>query len=105
MPSHADHTVAVEHSIDSAIAYGKNKADALDVDELMIIGGANIYNATLHWVDRVYRTLVHMEPEGDAFFQPLDTDKWRLLSSEEHSGDITYTYQIFDRISVFNLIL
>ena len=111
-PPHADYTVSVEHSIGNAIAHGKDRAEALNTDELMIIGGANIYRSTLPLVDRIYRTLVHLNPEGDAFFQPLESNSWQLISSEKHSAskthnaskkhnsEITYEYQIFDRINI-----
>ncbi len=70
-------------SIDEAMRVAREKAGQRGVDEIMIIGGATLYTATLPVADRVYWTTVDAEPEGDTHFASLDPDLWRLVSSEE----------------------
>lgn len=54
----------VVHSLDQAI----QKAKALDQEEIFIIGGGKVFQASIHLADRLYLTLIHKEYEGDAFF-------------------------------------
>lgn len=73
-----------------------------DVPEVMIIGGAHIYEQTLTLADRLYLTLVDDEPEGDAFFPEWDPKEWQLVESTKHEPDeqhaLGYTFQTLDRI-------
>lgn len=66
-------------------------ADALraagDVDEIMIIGGGQIYDLFLPKASRVYLTHVFAEIEGDAWFPALDDSVWELVASEPRSAD------------------
>lgn len=64
---------------------------AAEVDgEAMIIGGAEVYAATLPLADRIYLTEVHEEIEGDAIFPHLDRSMWRETSRKDYKreGDI-----------------
>lgn len=47
-------------------------------EEIMIIGGAQIYAQALEQklVDRIYLTRVHQSPTGDAFFPKLNMNEW-----------------------------
>ncbi len=57
-------------------------------DEVMIIGGAQIYKLALDndLVTRIYLTRVHQEPEGDAFFPELSEDVWKEVERDERDG-------------------
>lgn len=69
-------------------------------DEIMIIGGAHIYRAALPLADRIYRTRIDVEVEGDAFFPELDSTRWRLLeSTPQHSpvAGLDYTLEVLVR--------
>lgn len=41
-------------------------------DEIMIIGGAKLYEAALPLADRIYYTIVHARPDGDRSFGPVN---------------------------------
>lgn len=58
-----------------------------DVDELMIIGGAAIYELFLPHADLIELTEVDGEFEADAFFPQLPADDWRETASEAHPAD------------------
>ena len=38
-------------------------------DEIMVIGGAGVFDAALPVADRIYLTRVHAAPEGDTYFR------------------------------------
>lgn len=46
-------------------------------DEVVVIGGAEIYRQALPLVDTLYVTEVHLAPEGDAHFPALDVSQWQ----------------------------
>ncbi|WP_308365428.1 MULTISPECIES: dihydrofolate reductase [unclassified Microbulbifer] len=66
-------------SLDEALQLARQSAVASDAEEVMVIGGAQIYRQTLAQAKRVYLTEVDAEVEGDAFFPPLG-DQWRESS-------------------------
>jgi len=62
-------------------------ADALraagDADEVMIIGGGDIYAQFLRRTDRIHLTRVDTAVDGDTFFPPLDPSEWQVIEREE----------------------
>ena len=63
-----------------------------DDDELMIIGGANLYEQTLDDVQRIYLTKVDCTLEGDAFYAELEQDKWNSVVLESHAKDEKHAF-------------
>lgn len=58
-----------------------------DADEIMIIGGSQIYALFLPKASRLYMTRVDAEIDGDADFPEIDEREWRLVDSEAHQAD------------------
>ena len=56
------------------------RAQAMGVDEIMVIGGGELYRATLDRADRIVLSEVDLAPQGDAFFPALDMRRWREVS-------------------------
>lgn len=79
--------VQVVHSVEAALAQAKTEAIAAGVDEVMVIGGAQIYAECLPLADRLYLTLVDAEIEGDAFFPALNWCDWHELRREDFAAD------------------
>ncbi len=77
----------VAHSLEGAIAV------AGDVAEIMVVGGAHLYQQALSVADRLYLTLIDADIDGDAFFPPLDDSGWRETSSEDHEPDETNRFR------------
>jgi dihydrofolate reductase len=79
-----------------------NKATG-DVDEVMIIGGAEVYDLTLPLADRLYLTTIHSTFEGDAWFPEFDEAEWSEVFREEHAaGEANawpYCFRILERIA------
>ena len=57
------------------------------VDEVMIIGGEDIFRAALAHADRIYLTLVHGTPAGDTRFDIPDARIWRETAREPMPQD------------------
>ncbi|MEL7187804.1 MAG: type 3 dihydrofolate reductase [Pseudomonadota bacterium] len=72
-----------------------------DADEVMIIGGGQVYDLFLPKASRVYLTRVHTEIEGDTWFPPIDDSIWQLSGSERHpadeNNDYAFEFQVFER--------
>jgi hypothetical protein len=58
----------------------------------MIIGGAEIYALGLDYAQRLYRTLIDAELEGDTWFPAIDEAQWQLISTEQHPADARHQY-------------
>lgn len=56
--------------------------------EIMIIGGAALYESFLPLTDRLYLTLIHHHFDGDTFFPTLDWADWRVIEREDIDGDL-----------------
>ena len=89
----------VVHSVDEAMSA------AGDVDEIMVIGGSQVYEIFLPAAQRLYLTRVHADVEGDAFFPAVDEDEWQLVSEEIHSADerneFDCSFRIYERTDHF----
>jgi len=66
-------------------------AEALD-DEVFVVGGAEVYAATLGRADRLVVTWIDQEPVGDTWFPDLDWTDWREVEREAHEGFSIVTY-------------
>lgn len=61
-------------------------------DEIMVIGGGQIYDLFLAKADRVYMTRVHAHIDGDAWFPELDERDWFVTARESHAADDVNEY-------------
>jgi len=86
----------------SSLGDAKLLVKEMDVKEIMIIGGGEIYKMLLPDTNRVYLTRVDAEPEGDAHFPELSPSEWKLTSHDDHQADskhaFNYSFQVWDRI-------
>lgn len=79
----------VVHSLDKAIS------QAGEVDEIMLVGGANLYAQALALASRLYLTEIDAEVDGDAWFPELDPAEWQEVSREACSADEQNQYSCF----------
>lgn len=94
------------YAAEGAVVVGSLRS-ALDVaageepDEIMILGGAEIYALALPLADRIYLTSVHGEVAGDAHFPALDRDDWSETIVGVHPSSaerpIGYSFIILDK--------
>lgn len=97
--SFAAEGVCVACSIDEAVEMANKLAGTLGIDEIMVIGGENVYRQMLPLVSRIYRTYVDMEPEGDAFFPELD-EEWQIVyEQKKYWNEINFFFQVVEKTS------
>lgn len=64
-----------------------------DYNELMILGGAQIYEEAMPKADRIYITRVHaFFEDADAFFPDIDEKKWKRVSQQSFEADAKHAY-------------
>ncbi|GBF58265.1 dihydrofolate reductase type 3 [Candidatus Phycosocius bacilliformis] len=66
--------------LETAIAAAKAMAQLDGQPEVCVIGGGEIYAATLKSADRLYLTDVDACPKGSTLFPELDEGQWREVS-------------------------
>jgi|SRR6056300_799676 len=76
----------VVHSLEDAIALAKNE------EEVFIVGGAQIYELALPYLDILEITEIHAAPEGDAFFPIWNQDEFELISDVHHPVDENHEF-------------
>lgn len=62
-------------------------------EKIFIIGGGQLYRATLGLADRLYLTRIHHTfSDADTFFPEIDFDEWTLTEKEMHEADDKHRY-------------
>ena len=80
--------VAVVHTVEAALAA------AGDAGELMVIGGAEIYQLVMPFARRIYLTHVHADVAGDTFFPDFDPTQWVDVECSSHPADDEHAYAV-----------
>ncbi|HET9447201.1 MAG TPA: dihydrofolate reductase [Steroidobacteraceae bacterium] len=60
--------------------------------EIVVIGGAQIFQQVLPRTDLIHLTRVHAHVPGDVFFAKLDPAMWREAAVEHHAADERHQY-------------
>ena len=60
---------------------------SIDPKEIMVIGGAAVFEAFLPRAGRLYVTWVHASIDGDTFFPPTDWSLWQEVERADHRAD------------------
>jgi len=96
----------VVHSLGQALQMCSDLFDTIQPEaesEVMIIGGAQIYEQSLALAQRMYLTEVHADLEGDASFPDFDKKQWREVSREDHKAcdknPYDYSFLILEKVS------
>ena len=86
--------VTVVHSVEEAIAAGDN------CEELMIIGGARLYDQMLSHTHCLYLTDIELDTEGDAYFPDYNQYQWHKseLATHQSSSGISFSTYTLTRV-------
>lgn len=80
-----------------SIEDGLNFARDIPADEIMVIGGEQIFEATLDTANRMYLTVIRqIVVNGDAFFPEYDTAQWQQIETKDLEENVTFT--VYDKI-------
>tara|TARA_Y100000590_G_scaffold469371_1_gene656602 strand:- start:5849 stop:6352 length:504 start_codon:yes stop_codon:yes gene_type:complete len=88
------------NSLDDAISEASDYALKWGVNEIFVIGGAQIYDEALKYVTKAYITEIHNQFKGDTIFRPLDMSYWKEISRayfENKSEGIPYSFVILEK--------
>jgi len=92
---------SVVESVSDALTLARTLAITRGGDEIMVIGGAEVFRAALPVADRIYWTEVHAGPEGDVFFPEIDLSEWTEVAREalapSEKDDVTATLKTLER--------
>jgi dihydrofolate reductase len=99
---HAE-AVTIVSTVDEALAAAERLAVQAGGEEVMVIGGAEIYRMLFEVADRLYLTRVHAQVEGDASFPLVGDDQWLQVSAEKHlacdQNPFDYSFFVYDRVT------
>ena len=84
-PDFAAPGIVVAPSLAAALAVARGDALRRGADAIAVIGGAELYAATIAGADRLIITRVHLRPEGDTLFPPIDPALWHEVESSAHA--------------------
>ncbi|AMN77759.1 dihydrofolate reductase [Pseudomonas azotoformans] len=87
-------------SLEAAVERAEAWALEQGADELMLIGGAQLYAQGLEQADRLYLTRVALSPEGDAWFPEFDAGQWKLVSNVENAPEgekPAYSFEVWEK--------
>ena len=84
---------------DRALDLAEGFAKKRQCDEIMIIGGEQIYRMFFRSVSRIYLTLVDTHINGDAFFPALDKKIWveKSVSHDMHENGLIYQFLTLEK--------
>ncbi|HFA51983.1 MAG TPA: dihydrofolate reductase [Bacteroidetes bacterium] len=74
---------AVVHSLEEALAMAKENGE----EEVFIIGGGQIYDLAMPFLDKIYLTEVDIEVEGEISFPKINEEEWVETNREAHVPD------------------
>lgn len=88
--------------LDEALECARGLAQQSGAEEVMVIGGSDIYRQALPLASRLYLTKVHAVVEGDAHFPAFEQGDWQQISEERHvaegSNPYDYSFIVLNRI-------
>ena len=84
-------------SLDEAIEKAHHE-DIPGRDEVMVIGGGEIYKQALPLADRIYLTLIGHEVQGEAYFPEFQWADYREISREHRTDPFAYDFLVLDKL-------
>jgi dihydrofolate reductase len=98
--------VLAASGLDAAFLAARGDALRRGVNEVAVIGGAEIYAQTLALADRIIITRVHSSPAGDTMFPAINAADWveaeRRDFQPSPGDDASFTLLTYNRVSAGN---
>ena len=92
-----DYSVPVFSCVEDALKFLVGKAEV--PEEVVIMGGGQLYRQMINEVNKLYITEIDAELEGDTFFPDFDRQDWEVIAKEHHPADEKHQYA-FDFITL-----
>ena len=95
--------VTVTPTLEAALAAAREGAEAMLANEILVIGGGEIYRETVRHADRLYITHVESSPDGDTDFPTIDPETWRASPAERlpagPKDSVATAFVVYDRVA------
>jgi dihydrofolate reductase len=89
------------HSLEEGLAAARASAERTGADEIMVIGGEDVFREVLPQARRIYLTEVHASPDADTWFADFDKRGWREVFRERHEAgprdDHAFSFVVLER--------
>ena len=89
-------------SMEAAFAFAVADASKRGVNEIMVIGGSDVFEAAMDGADRLEITRVHTSPPGDSYFPDIDMSQWHETRHEQRlkgpNDDADFTLLTYERV-------
>lgn len=107
LPNRANYVVSRQADFSAEGVEVSNSVEAVlaglaDVEEVIIMGGGQLYDKMLPLADRLYITLIDAEIDGDTHFPDWRRYAWQETAREHHPADDRHAYA-FDFITLERL--
>jgi dihydrofolate reductase len=93
----------VTTSVAAALEVARGDALRRGVDEISVVGGADIYAQTIADADRLVITRVKLQPAGDTTFPPIDPKLWREVERADRAAgpddEAAYSIHVYERVA------
>lgn len=100
-PDYVAEGARVVESLDAALLLAEQIAVIDGSEEVIVMGGAEIYRLALPQMERLYITEVHADVDGDAFFPELPAGQWLEQAREDFSAEgpnpYDYSFVVYRR--------
>lgn len=90
--------VTIMHSLAEVLDYAKKNSEIT-----FIAGGSAIYQEFLPYCQKIYRTVIEADFEGDAYFPTVDWDQWQLakttIGQQDDKNPYPHRFETYQRIT------
>lgn len=99
--NYAPEGVHVAHDVETALAFCQQAVEDGDFGpDTYIVGGGEIYRATMDIVDRIHLTVIHRTIDGDTLYPAIDYSKFKVEDRQEFVEPERYTTQVLIRTAL-----
>jgi dihydrofolate reductase len=89
------------YNLEEALDVARKAVAKAGVDEIMVMGGEDVFREVLPQAGRIYLTQVHATLEGDTWFPKLDQSEWREVFREDYppgpKDDHAFSFVLLER--------
>ncbi|WEK05472.1 MAG: dihydrofolate reductase [Candidatus Devosia phytovorans] len=93
--------VLVFHTIEAALEKAREVASHDGADEIMIIGGGELYAQLMARADRLYISHIDLSPAGDVMFPAVTPEDWAVVDLPEvqpnPKDEASYRVKVYER--------
>lgn len=94
--------IRVCHDLPAALELADQHATIEAAEEIMVMGGGEIYRQALPFAQRLYITEVDCEVDGDAIFPDFAPHEWQevqRVAGQPAEGQPNYDFVVYERIA------